>query len=124
MSKATISPLDHANSRLNEAFKRLEQAITHANSAAPTPISAEDRAAIEAEITASWKKQSTSLNNQIASLQAENEALRKENVSLSNQLKDVQQDYIELQQISHQVADGIDEQAKQLDLIAHVYASA
>lgn len=124
MSTTTPSPLDQANERLNLAFKRLEQAVSNTEPQEAAPISQADREAIQAEMTESWQKQSTSLNNQINSLQNENEALRKENEKLSNQLQAVQKDFIELQQLSNSVADGIDEQARQLDLIAHVHASA
>ncbi len=113
-----ISPLDSASERLAAAFGTLE---TIADRIASTPrngASAAERAAIEAEITRSWEAHCANLETDLAAARQDAEDLRNENIRLSNQLQILQQEHLELQHLTDSVADRLDQQVRQLDLIA------
>lgn len=104
MSKVKTSPLDPASARLSKAFARLEKAV-------------ESKSSLPSLNEQGWIERMDELEADIASLRDENETLRAENAKLSLQLQEMQQDYLELQDMANNAADLLDRKAEQLELM-------
>ncbi|MCI5050184.1 MAG: hypothetical protein MRY32_07640 [Rickettsiales bacterium] len=94
MAASKTSPLDEASARLSAAFERLESASVSAS------------AVIESDV-----------QTDLDELKKENARLSDENSKLSNQLQALQKEHVELQDVANKVADKIDDQVEQLDLV-------
>lgn len=110
MNRKKHTALDEASERLTSAFSRLERAVSHASHYQASGTAGEDDGA--------WAERFRMLEDTVASLKDDNQRLQDENVRLSNQLQTLQKDYLHLQQVADKVADRMEKQAVQLDLIA------
>lgn len=107
--KKTSSPFDDASERLADAFARLEQATQSASTKA-SQSSGDD----------ALKARCQELEAEAGALRSDHDFLRDDNARLSNQLQELQQEYLRLKELSTSVADRIDDQVEQLDLIAQI----
>ena len=107
MARSDVS-FNEASEQLAAAFARLEAAIEQSASASLPEIETK-------KIQAETEKK---LQKELDGLRDENARLSEENTILSNKLQALQEDYIDLQTRSDQIADQIDQQIQQLELMA------
>jgi len=109
MNRKKHTTLDEASERLTSAFSRLERAVSHASHYQASGGTDDD---------AAWAERFRLLEDTVTSLKEDNQRLHDDNIRLSNQLQTLQKDYLNLQQVADKVADRMEKQAVQLDLIA------
>lgn len=107
--------LQSAVSVVERAFARLDAAAEVARH--ERHESAAQRDVVQAELTQGWQNHAAQLETSISNLQGENDFLKEDNLRLSNQLQQLQQDYMELQQMAQHTVGRLDASVKQLDLM-------
>ena len=115
MASSSAQSLQAAVSTLERAFARLDAAVDV--SLHSRTHSAETREAAQAELTQSWQAHAAQLETVITGLEGESEFLKEDNLRLSNQLQQLQQDYVELQQMAEHTVGRLDASVKQLDML-------
>ncbi|MBN67537.1 MAG: hypothetical protein CMM94_08250 [Rickettsiales bacterium] len=118
MTNDTSSTLATAMQRLHQSLdtldKAVEQKLAHG---AAQPATADADALVE-EATRDYAERVSILEAECDNFTQENEALREENIRLSNQLQQLQDEHIQLKQVTDKATEKLDSTIKQLDLIA------
>ncbi len=115
MASGSQIDLKSAAEAASNSLARLEAAVAIAS--AERAASADARERIQAELTAQWQSQQSTLQTALDEANLEIELLREETQRLSNQLNALQQEHLDLQTTASSTLTRLNKSVSQMDLL-------